>query len=158
MMKATVMTAAFAAALALGSIGATIACAQDVKVAENRQAAMKDQGKDMEAIKAFVDGKGELARAQEAGADLAKDIGKIPALFPAGTGMDKMPEKSWAKPVVWSEPDKFAAAVKNAQGKADALAAALKGGDKAAITAAFGDMGKNGCGACHEPFREKKPS
>ena len=36
--------------------------------------------------------------------------------------------------------------------------AAVKGGDKTAITAAFGDMGKNGCGGCHEPYREKKPS
>jgi cytochrome c556 len=145
-----------AAALALGSVGATIAYAQDAKVAEHRQAAMKDQGKDMEAIKGFVDGKVELAKAQEAGADLAKDVAKIPSLFPAGSGMDKLPGKSWAKPVVWSEPDKFAAAAKNAQVKADALNAALKGGDKAAITAAFGDLGKNGCGGCHNDFREKK--
>ena len=35
------------------------------------------------------------------------------------------------------------------------LLAAVKTGDKAAIQTAFGDMGKNGCGACHGKFREE---
>ena len=29
------------------------------------------------------------------------------------------------------------------------------GGDKAAIAAQFGVMGKSGCGGCHKNFREK---
>ena len=37
----------------------------------------------------------------------------------------------------------------------EALNVALKSGDKAAITAAHGEMGKS-CGGCHEPYREKK--
>ena len=112
----------------------------------------------MAAVKAYIDDKADLASAQAAGADEVTQVAKIPDLFPKGTGMAEFPGKSYAKPAVWTDWDKFLATAKTANAKAEALNAALKGGDKAAITAAFGDMGKNGCGACHEPFREKKPS
>ncbi len=131
--------------------------ADDAAVVDARQSVMKAQGKDMTGIKAYIDDKADLASAQAAGADLVTEVGKIPELFPKGTGMAEFPGKSWAKPAVWTDADKFAAAAKTASDKAVALNAALKGGDKAAITAAFGDMGKS-CGSCHEPFREKKPS
>lgn len=130
----------------------------DAAVLDNRIATMKAQGKDMGAIKAFLDDKGDLAAAQAAGADLVTQVGKIPDLFPKNTGMTAFPGKSYAKDAIWTDWDKFLAAAKAASDKADALNTALKGGDKAAISAAFGDMGKNGCGSCHEPFREKKPS
>jgi cytochrome c556 len=143
-----------AAGLCSGAARAQDAAAQ----VEARQAVMKAQGKDAGAIKAFTEDKGELAAAQAAGADLVTQIGKIPTLFPKGTSMADLPGKSYAKPVIWTEMDKFNAAAKTALTKAEALNVALKGGDKAAITAAFGDLGKNGCGACHEPYREKKPS
>ena len=135
-----------------------IARADDAAVVDARQATMKAQGKDMSAIKAYIDDKADLASAQAAGADLVTQVAKIPDLFPKGTGMTQFPGKSYAKDAVWTDWDKFLAQAKTANDKAVALNAALKGGDKAAITAAFGDMGKNGCGACHEPFREKKPS
>ena len=148
-----------AAAIVVGSTYCGIARAQDAAAAvEARQAAMKAQGKDAGAIKAYIDGKADLAAAQSAGADLANRIAKVPTLFPKGTSMADLPGKSYAKPAIWTETDKFNAAAKTAQTKAAALDAALKGGDKNAITAAFGDMGKNGCGGCHESFREKKPS
>jgi cytochrome c556 len=131
---------------------------EDATVLDNRTATMKAQGKDMGAIKAFLDDKGDLAAAQAAGADLVTQVGKIPDLFPKNTGMTAFPGKSYAKDAIWTDWDKFLAAAKTASAKADALNTALKGGDKTAITAAFGDMGKNGCGSCHEPFREKKPS
>jgi cytochrome c556 len=135
-----------------------ISRADDAATLDTRIATMKAQGKDMAAIKAYLDDKADLASAQAAGADLVTQVAKITDLFPKGTGMEAFPGKSYAKPVVWTEWDKFSAQAKTADDKAVALNAALKGGDKAAITAAFGDMGKNGCGACHEPYREKKPS
>ena len=146
-----------ALALSIGLFAGAVR-ADDAAVIDNRQAVMKSQGKAMTAIKAFLDDKADLASAQAAGADLVTQVAKIPTLFPKGTGMAEYAGKSWAKPVVWTDADKFAAQAKMAAEKAEALDKALKGGDKAAITAAFGDMGKNGCGACHEPFREKKPT
>ena len=144
-------------ALAAG-LYAGIARADDAAVVDDRQASMKGQGKDMTAIKAYIDDKADLASAQAAGADLVTRVAKIPDLFPKGTGMAEFPGKSYAKPAIWTDGDKFTTQAKTAVDKSVALNAALKGGDKAAITAAFGDMGKNGCGACHEPYREKKPS
>ena len=142
----------------LGGLYAGVARSDDAAVLDNRQSVMKAQGKDMTAIKAYIDDKADLGAAQVAGADLVTQVAKIPDLFPKGTGMDEFPGKSYAKPAIWTDGDKFLAQAKTAQDKAAALNTALKGGDKAAITAAFGDMGKNGCGACHEAFREKKPS
>jgi cytochrome c556 len=148
-----------AAAIVAGSMYCGTARAQDAAAqVEARQAVMKAQGKDAGAIKAYIDGKSDLAAAQAAGADLVTQVAKIPTLFPKGTSMADLPGKSYAKPAIWTEMDKFNAGAKVAQTKAEALNAALKGGDKDAITAAFGDMGKNGCGGCHEPYREKKPT
>jgi cytochrome c556 len=158
-MAGSVKWVGLAAAVIVAGLSGGAARAQDAAAAvESRQAVMKAQGKDMAAIKGFLDGKSELPAAQAAGEDLAAQVAKIPTLFPKGTSMDDLPGKSYAKPAVWAEMDKFSATAKTAQTKAEALDAALKGGDKTAITAAFGDMGKNGCGACHETYREKKPS
>jgi cytochrome c556 len=141
----------------LALVGAGASLADDAATLDARIATMKAQGKDMAGIKAFIDDKADLASAQAAGADLVTQVAKIPDLFPKGTGMAEMPGKSYARPAVWADWDKFLADAKAANDKAAALNAALKGGDKAAIGVAFGDMGK-ACGACHEPFREKKPS
>jgi cytochrome c556 len=52
--------------------------------------------------------------------------------------------------------DGFTAKAENLEEKSAALVAAFEGGDAAAIQAAFGDMGKNGCGGCHDDFRGPK--
>jgi cytochrome c556 len=157
-MSSSTKWVALSAAALTGMLYAGTAIADDAATLDARIATMKAQGKDMGAVKAFTEDKGDLAAAQAAGADLVTQVGKIPDLFPKNTGMTAMPGKSFAKDAIWTDWDKFLAAAKTAKEKAEALNTALKGGDKAAITAAFGDMGKNGCGACHEPFREKKPS
>ena len=154
-MRSSRVTLVLGALLVLAGVGG-VALAQDVAtVVENRQTVMKAQGKDLGAIKAYLEDKGDLASAQTAGADLVQQIAKIPTLFPKDTGMAQLPGKSYAKPGIWAESDKFGAAHKTALGKAEALNVALKSGDKAAITAAHGEMGKS-CGGCHEPYREKK--
>jgi len=157
-MKSSAKWVAVSAIVLAAGLFTGIARADDAAVVDARQATMKAQGKDMSAIKAYLDDKADLAAAQTAGADLVTQVGKIPDLFPKGTGMAEFPGKSYAKPAIWTDGDKFTAQAKTAADKAAALSAALKGGDKAAITAAFSDMGKNGCGSCHELYREKKPS
>jgi|SRR5579862_4774321 len=150
------------------SLYAGIAIADDASTIEERQAFMKAQSKDLGAIKAFTEDKGDLAAAQAGGADLVTRIPKIPDLFPQGTGMDAYPGKSYAKPAIWTDHDKFLTADKHALALAEALNAALKSGDKTAITAAFGDMTRDfwgtnspnpgACGSCHGTFTQKKPS
>ena len=155
-MKSSTFVVALAATLAVAGISAAALAQDAAKVVDQRQELMKRQGKDFGAIKAFTEDKGDLAAAQAGGADLVKAIGEIPAMFPPKSGMAEFPGKSYAKPEIWAEWNKFTEVQKTAAARAEALNTALKGGDKAAITAAYGAMGKDGCGACHTPFREKK--
>ena len=115
---------------------------------------MKGQAKDLGSVKAYTDGKGDLAQAETGAVNLTQSTKKIPEMFPPGTGGTDSEGKFATKPVIWSDWDKFLDAQKTAAAKADALLVAVKSGDKAAIQTAFGDLGKNGCGACHETFRE----
>lgn len=81
--------------------------------------------------------------------------------------MDAYPGKSFAKPAIWTDHDKFVAADKSALTAAETLNTALKGGDKAAITAAYANMGRDfwgtsspnpgACGTCHATFTQKRP-
>ena len=151
--KARVLGAA-AAILVAGAAG--FALAQDKEtVLKERQATMKEQGKDAGAVKAYLDGKGDLAQAKTGAANLTQTTKKIPQLFPAGTGGPSPDGDYVAKPEIWTDWNKFLEAQKAAAAKADALLVAVNGGDKAAIQAAFDDLGKNGCGGCHTTFREK---
>ena len=145
------------AALAIVVVGAGgPALAQDKEtVLKDRQATMKEQGKNVGAVKAYLDGKGDLAQAKTAAADLTQTTKKIPELFPPGTGGPNPTGDYVAKPVIWTDWNKFLDAQKAAAAKADALLVAVNSGDKTAIEAAFTDLGKNGCGACHTTFREK---
>jgi cytochrome c556 len=146
-----------AAALAIVVAGASgVALGQDKQtVLKDRQALMKEQGKDVGAVKAYIENKGDLAQAKASAANLTQTTKKIPELFPPGTDGPNPTGDYAAKPVIWTDWNKFLDAQKAAAGKADALLVAVNGGDKTAIEAAFNDLGKNGCGACHTTFREK---
>jgi cytochrome c556 len=151
--QGTMLTAALICALIAVSVAAP---AQDKEaVVKNREAFMKGQAKDLGSVKAYTDGKGDLAQAETGAANLTQSTKKIPEMFPPGTDATDSEGKFATKPVIWSDWNKFLDVQKTAAAKADALLVAVKSGDKAAIQTAFGDLGKNGCGACHETFREK---
>jgi len=152
-MKSRVLGVALALVVASGS-GAALAQDKET-VLKNRQATMKEQGKDVGAVKAYIEGKGDLAQAKAGATNLTQTTKKIPDLFPPGTGGPNPTGDYVAKPVIWTDWEKFLEAQKAAASKAEALLVAVNGGDKAAIEAAFNDLGKNGCGACHTTFREK---
>jgi len=151
--KSRLLGAALAIVMASGS---GMALAQDKEtVLKNRQATMKEQGKDAGAVKAYLDGKGDLAQAKAGAVNLTQTTKKIPELFPAGTDGPSPTGEYAAKPSIWTDWNKFLDAQKTAASKADALLVAVNGGDKTAIETAFNDLGKNGCGGCHTTFREK---
>src|SRR6516165_4902041 len=156
-MKSSTKRSMLAAALICASAAISgAALAQDKEtIAKNRETLMKGQGKDLGSIKAYIDGKGDQAKDEAGAAGLIQSTRKIPDAFPPGSGGPSPDGKFAAKPLIWSDWSKFLDAQKNAASKADVLLVAVKSGDKAAIQTAFGDLGKNGCGACHETFREK---
>jgi cytochrome c556 len=141
--------------IAVIGVAAPVPAQDKDAVLKERQATMKQQGKDLGSIKAYLDGKGDQAAALAGATSLTGTTKKIPSLFPPGTDAPSPDGDFRPKPAVWTDPDKFLDAQKAAAAKADALLAAVKTGDKPAIRTAFVDLGKNGCGNCHETFREK---
>jgi cytochrome c556 len=156
-MKRSILIVALGVAVAITGMTAGATWAQDaLTVINQRQDTMKALGRANAAVRAYTEDKADLAAAQAGGAELAKTIPTIPTLFPQGTGMAEFPGTSYAKPEIWTQWDQFNEAVQRATTRANELNAALQSGDKAAVTAAFAAMGKDGCTGCHTPFRERK--
>lgn len=150
------MVTAFAAiAVVSGGVG-VFAQPDKESIITQRREAMKALGKSMGAVKGFVDGKNDLAQAQEGAGNIVKTASKIADLFPSGTSMTDFPgKKTGAKPAIWSEHDKFLAAQEQLVSESQKLVEVVKSGDKAQIAAQFSNVGKNGCSNCHNSFREK---
>jgi cytochrome c556 len=72
--------------------------------------------------------------------------------FPAGTGPDV--GKTAAKPEIWSQPQDFAAKLRNFQASAQAFNAAAASGDMTAAKARYADLGGT-CKACHDQYRSE---
>jgi cytochrome c556 len=154
-MKLSTKRSALAAAVicALGAISATGLAQDKDKIIAERQKLMKDQGRDWVVVRNYTEGKADQAAALSAVASLSKSIPTVPNYFPPGTE-GPAPEGKWGtKPEVWSEHDKFLAAVKKVGDQVAVLDAALRSGDKTKVDAAFKDL--NICSACHDTFRAK---
>lgn len=125
-------------------------------VVDQRRALMKDNAKRMEAINNFLQkDQGDLPAVAAAAQTIQADAAKIPGLFPQGTSLDDDVGETGAKPEIWAEFDAFKTAASKLGELAAATAAAAGAGDKAALGTAFAAMGKDGCGACHQRFRQK---
>lgn len=122
-----------------------------------RQETMKKLGGHMKAIKGFaVEGQGSAEDVAMRAGEISEIAAKMPTLFPEGTGMQEVLDpKNGAKPEIWADWNNFLKAAAKLETQSKALEAAAAGGDRAAITAAFQDVGKNGCGNCHKPYRIK---
>ncbi len=149
--------AGLAALVAFGASGQGQVASEEeaMQVAEKRSETMKSMGSSMRTLKGFAGGRGSAEDAAAAATVIADAAPTIPALFPAGSGMAALPD-SESKEVIWEEWEEFVAATERLGEKAAALQAAIAEGDSGAIGAAFGDLGKNGCGGCHSKFREKR--
>ncbi len=145
---------ALALVVAVAAFGPEQAAVADQhgQVAEERSKLMKGMGGAMRTLKGFVEGRNSAEEASAAADVIAAAAPKIPDVFPPGTGMGADP-KSESKDVIWEKWDEFTAASTLLGDKAAALKTALASGD---ASAAFGDLGKNGCGGCHRQFREKR--
>lgn len=150
-----VLVALVASTIGLGGV-AVIAQAQDKEAAiKLRRDTMKRQGDDFKTIADYAKGEADQAAAQKAADDLLALNGKIIDLFPPGTSVADFPGKTGAKPEIWKEFDKFKTLPMGLRAEEEKLAAAVKSGDKAAVGAQIANTGKNGCGGCHTPYREK---
>ena len=96
-------------------------------------------------VRGLVDDHGQMAAHAEG---MANGIAEMQYIFQEGSIVDD----SEALPVIWEQPEKFAAAISKAADATAALKEAVSGGDKAAIGAAFRNVGMS-CRGCHDDFR-----
>lgn len=141
--------AAVVTALAGLSLSSFAASAQEAVVKE-RQDLMGAFGEASKTLAAAAKGAPLDAAVVKAAEDISAGMKKIPALFPAGTGSDKM--KNRAKPEIWADMAKFTAYANDGAATYTALAAAAKGGDAADYQSAFTKAAAT-CAACHKDYR-----
>jgi cytochrome c556 len=142
-----------AAAIGLSAAG-TMAQDKEAQI-KTRRDTMKRQGADLKAVQDYVKGEGDEATALAKVNDLLELNPKILSLFPQGTSMAEFPGKTGARPAIWAEWDKFEKIPPMLKGEEEKLAQAIKSGNKQAVADQLAATGKNGCGACHTPYREK---
>jgi cytochrome c556 len=83
---------------------------------------------------------------------LADAGAQLKMLFPEGSGEGE----THALPAIWEEPEKFAAAIEEAEKATAALRDAAASGDRKTIVGAFKALGQS-CKGCHENYREEEP-
>ena len=100
---------------------------------------------------------GEIAAVHKIFATFEDAAAKMPALFPDSSRSEaNSPEADDFSPTpkVWEDMADFKARFVKFGEDAKAAAASVK--DLDGFKAAFGNIGKNDCGACHEQYRAKK--
>jgi cytochrome c556 len=125
---------------------ASAAFAQDV-IAQRREG-LRGMGRQMEAIKAVTDARGDTRPLVERVDAMITFYNGLPALFPAGSGTGE----TRALPAIWTDNAGFVQANTNMVTALTALRTAAAAGDVAATTAAFNQAGAT-CGGCHRPYR-----
>ncbi len=152
MMKSRAIFSIATAAAILAGTTAVSAGEDDIKY---RKATMKAVGGHMTAIATILKtGAGDI-KDVAIHANAMAGLAKIAATaFPEGSG--PMDGETEAKMDVWEKPEEFKKVTMAFITEADKLAAVGGSGDKSAIGAQLGALGKNACKACHDGFREKK--
>jgi cytochrome c556 len=156
-MRATVF--AVTAALALAAGGA-FAADEPANIVKYRQATMKAISGHMAALAAMA--KGEVSFTDEAfgHAHAINQLSQnIDRLFPAGSGKGEIPDvETRALPEIWHRGEDFQKAIMQLQGESKKLAELTEDGnfEQAAFAQQVGALGKQGCGNCHDTFREEE--
>ncbi|HYB51314.1 MAG TPA: cytochrome c [Burkholderiaceae bacterium] len=120
---------------------------------EYRQAAMFLMGNHMQRIKTELDVSKPNLEVIRASAALLDVLKTVPfEAFVEGTS--EIGDTA-AKPEIWADPERFKRLARQMQDRVAQLDDSARGGDVAAIRAAFGEAGK-ACKSCHDDFRKKR--
>lgn len=143
----------------VATVGAVFAADEPANIINYRQSTMKAIGGHMGALGAMA--KGEVSFTDEA-------FGHAHAIYqmsqgldrywPAGTGKGELAGvETRALPEIWHQGEEFQEAIENLRTESKKLADLTEDGDfeQAAFAQQVGALGKQGCGNCHETFREK---
>jgi len=146
------------AMMAVAGLAVSVAAQDKAAIVKRRQDTMKRQAANLKYLANFAKGSGDPADAGTKIHELQVISGELLALFPPGTSSADLPNvRTYARPEIWTNYAEFKAIPPRVAALEAALADAVQKGDKRAILVAIGNLGKNGCGACHSKFREKLP-
>ena len=134
------------------ALGLGVAFAQQDPIAA-RKALMKANGDQAKIGVAMMKGETpfDIDKVHKIFATFEDAATKMPSLFPDNS---KEGGETAADPKIWAKMDDFKA--KFAKFGVDAKDAAAKVTDLDGFKAAFGNIGKNDCGGCHQEYRVKK--
>jgi cytochrome c556 len=144
----------------MASAGHLNAADEPANVIKYRQSTMKAISGHMGALGAMA--KGEVSFTDEAfgHAHAVHQLSQgLERYFPAGTAKGEVDGvETRALPAIWEQNDKFQQAIEQIQAESKKLADMSEGGEfeQAAFAQQVGALGKQGCGNCHETFREKQ--
>jgi cytochrome c556 len=139
------------ASIAAIALGVSVAVAQQ-DVIKERKDIMKANGDQAKIGAGMVKGEQpfDLAAAQKIFSTFADAAAKMPDLFPDNS---KTGEDTAALPKIWEDMPDFKARFVKFGDDAKAAEASVK--DLDSFKTAFGNIGKNDCGGCHQLYRAK---
>ena len=142
-------------ALAVG-LGVSVALPQGGTVKERKEL-MKGNADQAKIGAAMAKGEQpfDLGKAQKIFATFEDTAAKAPALFAAKSDEQPTADDPYsASPKIWENMDDFKARLAKFGSDAKAASASVK--DLDSFKAAFGQIGKNDCGGCHQEYRLKR--
>ena len=152
----TLAAAGIAAAIAISGLAGVSFAQSQADAIKERQAAMKDNGKEAKIIAEYAkSGKGSAKAVQAAAEKIVATADKLADLFPAGTSEDDAVGKAGktrAKAAIWTDMAKFKADDEALKKAAEAVAKAAAAGDQKMVADASKELNA-ACGNCHKAFR-----
>ena len=142
--------------IAVVGLAVTVAAAQQNPITARKQL-MKDNGDQAKIGAAMAKGEApfDLTKAHKIFATFEDTAAKASALFQDDSAEQATADDPYtASPEIWKNMDDFKARLGKFGTDAKAASGSVK--DLESFKAAFGNIGKNDCGGCHEKYRLKK--
>jgi cytochrome c556 len=144
------------AAITISAMPGVVSAQSAGEAIEARRGLMKGIGKNMGVVANFVKkNEGTTSAVAMSARVIASNLAQLPNHYPAGTAQGSGAGNTRAKAEIWTNWAGFAGGAAKGTDLALKLAMAADTGDKGAIGAAMGELGK-GCGGCHKAFRGPK--
>lgn len=146
-----------AVVVAMGGGSPTLAVDEPENIITYRKGIMRANGGHMGSLAAMA--RGEISFVDEAALHartLHEMSQHMARLFPEGTGPGDTEVDTRALSTIWERPDEFQQAIERLQEQSAIMIEVAESGDQVAFAQQVGQLGRLGCGGCHETFRREE--